>query len=147
MTAPFRWPFRTTVPVRFRDLDPYGHVNNAVYVTYVEQARCECYLALMERTDPTPQGVGLDFVVARAEVDYVAPCHHGDVLAIDVWPERVGASSFAFVYEARRQDGGVVARARTVLVAFDHERREKKPLPDALRARLEAGLRSAGGAR
>jgi acyl-CoA thioester hydrolase len=135
-----RWPFTLQVPVRFRDLDAMGHVNHAVYVTYFEQARCECYLALLDRTDPVEVGSGLDFVVARLELDYVAAVRHGDVLTVSVRPDHVGGSSFAFAYEARRGDGELMARGRTVQVAFDHEAQCKKPMDAKLRSRLEAGL-------
>jgi acyl-CoA thioester hydrolase len=138
---PPEWPFRFTLPVRFRDLDPMGHVNHAVYVTYFEEARSACYLGLLGRADPIEPGHGLDFVVARLELDYVDSVRHGDVLTVTMWPDHVGRSSFAFAYEATRQDGAVMARARTVLVAFDHAAQRKVDVSPLLRARLESGLR------
>ena len=137
---PLAWPFRLTVPVRFRDLDAMAHVNNAVYLTYLEQARNEMYLALTGRTNPASFDDGLDFVVARAEVDFVAPCHHGDVLAVRVWPEGVGRSSFALGYDATRDDGVLALKARSVQVSYDWRAARSKPVPDQVRAALESGL-------
>ncbi|MEM7246986.1 MAG: thioesterase family protein [Acidobacteriota bacterium] len=137
--ASFSWPYHLDLPVRFRDVDAYGHVNNAVYFTYLEQARCECYMALLSRNDPCHQEEGLDFVVARAECDYVAPIHAGDVIRVEVRPSAVGTKSFAFAYEMT-VDGTVRATGSTVLVAYEHRERQTKPLPAELAEELRAGL-------
>jgi acyl-CoA thioester hydrolase len=140
MQATFPWPYVLELPVRFRDLDAFGHVNNAVFLTFLEQARTDCYLAMLGRTDPFRSGAGLDFVVARAEIDYLLPVLHGELLQISVNPLRLGTSSFDFGYEARIRSGELAARGKTVLVAYDHEGRKSRPLPDALAAQLRAGL-------
>jgi len=136
------WPYRLTLPVLFRDLDAYGHVNNAIYLSYLEQARNDCYLRLLGRTDPLERGKGLDFVVARCEIDYLLPLHHGDSLMVVMRPLHAGASSFSFTYEGLRQDGALVLRARTVLVSYDWERQAKKPLPEGLAQALLEGVDS-----
>lgn len=140
MSPSFAWPFRTTIPLRFRDLDCMAHVNNAVYATLLEQARTDCYLALTGRTDPTHRSEGLDFVVARAEIDYLAPMRHGDALEVEVRPVQLGRSSFTLAYEGRRRDGVLATRGRTVCVAYDFTTEQKKPVPPAVAERLRAGL-------
>jgi acyl-CoA thioester hydrolase len=140
MSEPFSWPFRLAVSVRFRDLDSYGHVNNAVFATYFEQARCECYLTLTGQNDPNQAVDGLHFVVARTEIDHLAPIIHGDALTIDVFPTKVGRSSFVFSYEARTERSGVVARGLTVCVAYDHDKKSSRPIDAQLAADLRAGL-------
>ena len=136
------WPSSTTLPVQFRDIDAMGHVNNAVYLAWLEQARNSFYLEMLGRRDPFAKGLGLDFVVARAEADYLAPMHFGDVAEITMWPVRVGGSSFTLDYDCRKQDGTAFLKARTVLVAYDWEQARSKPLSDELRALLQAGLGS-----
>lgn len=136
----FRWPFRMTLPVQFRDLDAMGHVNNAVYLAWLEQARNTCYLEMLGRHDPLEKGRGLDFVVARAEVDYLAPLHFGDQALISLWPVKIGRSSFVLDYDCRRQDDVPFLKARTVLVAYDWESARSKPLSGELQAALEAGM-------
>lgn len=141
MPAP-TWPYRMTLPVQFRDLDCMGHVNNAVYLAWLEQARNSCYLELLGRTDPLEPGRGLDFVVARAEADYLAPMHFGDTAEIAMWPVRVGKSSFTLDYDCRKQDGTAFLKARTILVTYDWENARSKPVPPDLEAALKAGLGS-----
>ncbi len=136
------WPFRLRIPVRFRDVDAYGHVNNAVFATYFEEARCECYLALTGRDDPCHPAEGLDFVVARTEIDHLAPIVHGDDLEIEVRPSKVGRSSFVLSYEARIAGKDCVARGLTVCVAYDHETKSSRPIAPELAENLRAGLKS-----
>lgn len=141
MTA-FSWPHSLTIPVLFRDLDAMGHVNNAVHLAWLEQARNTCYLAMLGRVDPLEKEGGLDFVVARAEVDYLAPIHFGDAVTITTWPVEIGRSSFALAYIGRKADGSAFLRARTVLVTYDWQAARSKPLPAAVETALRAGLGS-----
>ena len=139
----FSWPWSMTLPVMFRDLDAMGHVNNAVYLAWLEQVRNTCYLRMLDRSDPLEPGRGLDFVVARAEVDYLAPVHFGADVTISLRPSRIGRSSFDMEYDGRKADGTQFLRARTVLVAYDWAAARSKPLSDQLVRALRAGL--AGG--
>ena len=141
MSASFSWPHRVRIPVRFRDVDAYGHVNNAVFATYFEQARCECYLALTGHEDACDADRGLDFVVARTEIDHLAPILHGDEVEIEVFPSKVGNSSFVLSYEARTERSGPVARGLTVCVAYDHPSKSSRPLTPELAETLRSGLR------
>jgi acyl-CoA thioester hydrolase len=119
--------------VRFRDVDAMGHVNNAVFATYVEQARIE-YLRHVALLDG-PLYMGM--ILARLEIDFVAPAEPGGEIEIGVRPSRTGSKSFELEY-ALRQGEREVARARTVLVAYDYERGASTPLPDHWRDRLAA---------
>ena len=138
----FSWPYSATLPVMFRDLDCMGHVNNAISLAWLEQVRNCAYLAMLGREDPMEAGKGLDFVVARAEVDYLAPVHFGDSVSIAAWPVHVGRSSFVLEYDCRKQDGSEFLRARTVLVTYDWQAGRSKPLPADVEAGLRAGLGS-----
>ncbi len=123
-------PFQTEIKVIFRDLDPLGHVNNAVYFTYMEVARTEYY---MQVTGAKSLGE-VRFIIARASCDYRAPAKFGDRLAVAVWPSEVGNSSFKFQYRITQQeDGTLVAEGETVQVAFDYETRKTIPLPEAVK--------------
>jgi acyl-CoA thioester hydrolase len=122
-----RFPFVHRETVRFRDLDAMGHVNNAVYSTYLEQAR----IAFLE-----PGGAEIaSMILARVEIDFRSPLELGETVEIELAPTRVGAKSFELSYEMRAGER-VVAEARTVLVAYDYERNESKPLPDEWRKLL-----------
>lgn len=127
------WPFRLEIKVPWRDLDAAGHVNNAVYLSYMETARCEAYFALTGGR----RAEDLDIILARASVDFRSPASMHEVLVVEVRPGRVGASSFALHYTIREKETGrLVAEGESVQVCFDYEAQSKKPVPDALRARL-----------
>jgi acyl-CoA thioester hydrolase len=109
--------------VRFRDCDAMGHVNNAVYSTYLEEARIGVL-----------GGLG-GFILARVEIDFRAELRAGEHVEVRSRCSRVGTKSFDLehVIEA---DGRVVAEAKSVLVSYDYGRGESVPIPHELRARL-----------
>ncbi|MDR0990069.1 MAG: acyl-CoA thioesterase [Propionibacteriaceae bacterium] len=106
--------FRTTVPLRWGDLDAQGHINNAAYADYLQEARADYF-------DNTPieslSGSGL--VVVSHQVEYLAPAYfRAEPLIVDLWPCQVSAAKFTLAYDLW-QDGRQVARARTVLCPYD----------------------------
>jgi acyl-CoA thioester hydrolase len=122
------FPFTRRERVRFRDCDSMGHVNNAVYSTYLEEARIGVLGGLSE------------FILARMEIDFRAELRAGEEVEIGTRCSRIGTKSFELEHELRAGDR-VVAEARSVLVAYDYARAESVPVPDELRARLTPGPR------
>ena len=125
--------FEHELEVRFRDCDGLGHVNNAVYLTYLEQAR----FAFWQRLTGV-SGIPRSFILARVECDYRVQATAGDRLVVRLRVTAVGKSSFTFEYEivnARTRE--VVATARTVQVMYDYQAGRSIPIPDDIRARLE----------
>jgi acyl-CoA thioester hydrolase len=123
--------------VRFRDCDAFGHVNNAVYFTYFEQARASLWktLGLAGFRDTDTSGVSV--ILARAECDFRAPARFGDVLDVRLALEAIGRTSFTYVYEiVSVTDGRTIAAGRTVQVLFDYARRTPVEIPADLRAKL-----------
>lgn len=120
--------------VEFRDVDPAGHVNNAVYLTYVETARIE-YLREVLRVESLDQ---LAVIVANVNVDFRSPARFAEALEIGTRVPRVGTKSFEMEHEVRGADGRLVAEATSVLVAYDYEADAAVPVPDEWRNRLEA---------
>jgi acyl-CoA thioester hydrolase len=113
--------------VRFRDLDSLSHVNNAVFLTYLEEARIG-YLV--------PHGAeAANMILARVEIDFRAPLREGDAIEIGVRPSKVGTKSFELEYEIRRGDT-VAAEAKTVLVSYDYSNGRPVELPDSWREAL-----------
>ena len=121
--------------VRFSDLDPMGHVNNAVYLTWIENARIE-FLRRLGAFDK-PDTSEMAMILARAEVDFRAALEFGDEVSIGVRTARLGTKSFDLEYELRRGED-VVAAAKTVLVAFDYDSNQSKEIPEEWRRRLAA---------
>jgi len=122
------YPFVHRETVRFRDLDGMGHVNNAVFSTYLEQAR----LAWFGRSEELPLS---DVILARTEIDFRSPLQMGETLEIGVRPTRLGTKSFELEYELRAGER-VVAEAKSVLVGYDYDRGESIPVPERWRRRL-----------
>jgi acyl-CoA thioester hydrolase len=122
----FEFVHRETV--RFRDLDGMGHVNNAVFSTYLEQAR----LAWFGPSEMLPLA---DVILARTEIDFRSPVHANEVVEVGVRPARMGEKSFELEYELRAA-GRLVAEAKSVLVGYDYTRGESIPVPERWRRRL-----------
>ena len=119
------FPFTHRERVRFRDCDPMGHVNNAVYSTYLEQAR----IGVLGGLDP--------FILARVEIDFRAELRAGEEVEVATRCSRVGTKSFDLEHVVRA-DGRVVAEAKSVLVGYDYDAGRSVPINDTTKRRLAA---------
>ena len=128
--------FHHSLEVRFRDCDPMGHVNNAVYLTYLEQARFAHWRAIWGEDTGARPHAGPGIILARAEIDYRRPARYGDTLQVRMRVERIGRTSFDYAYDLVDQAERVVANARSTQVAYDYEAGRPVPLSDETRARL-----------
>jgi acyl-CoA thioester hydrolase len=128
------WRYEHEVEVRFRDCDPLGHVNNAVYLTYLEAARFAWWRSVFGASGLKDHG----FIVARVEIDYRKPALPGDRLTVRLRVEAMGRSSFTVAYELlSTRTRELVAEARSVQVAYDYAEACSVPMSDELRAKLE----------
>lgn len=114
--------FNTPIEIRFVDLDAYGHVNNALFFTYLETAR----IKLFQQHFGAFLGNELMFLVVRAECDYRLPIELNDPLQITISIDQVRHSSFDFSYKLHNGNGKIFAEAKTVMVTYDP--RIKKPV-------------------
>jgi len=129
--------FETEIRVRFRDLDAMGHLNNAVYLTYMEQARAEYYM----RVSNARTLGGIDFIIASARCEYKSPVAFNETVVVRVVPTRIGESSFTLRYELRvKEDGRLAAEGESVLVAYDYKAGKSKPIPPEIRRALETEM-------
>jgi acyl-CoA thioester hydrolase len=120
-----KFPFRHVERVRFRDCDPMGHVNNAVFSTYLEQAR----IAILQELEP--------YILARVEIDFRAELRAGEDVEVRSRCSRVGTKSFELEHELRA-GGRLVAEAKSVLVGYDYEAGRSVPLTEDQRRLLAA---------
>ena len=118
--------------VIFRDLDSFGHVNNAVYLTYFEWARAQLWFDLTGARG-IPQNIG--FIVARAEIDFIAQIAM-EPIEIRVRIPEMRNTSFDTIYEIRLGDGKLAATGRVVVVLFDWHEQRKVPINDELRQKV-----------
>jgi acyl-CoA thioester hydrolase len=121
------------VPIRFRDVDAFGHVYHAEFLTLLDEARTRWFRDALGVATPS------DYVLARVEIDYVTPLLLADETvgaAFEV--ERVGTSSLTLAETMRTRDGRVVSRGRAVTVFRDPQAGTSRPLTDAERQRATA---------
>jgi acyl-CoA thioester hydrolase len=120
------------IEIRWRDLDSSRHVNNAVYLSYLEEARTGWLSDALG-----PEGDLYGFVLARVAIDYRRELTLDDVAVLARCRlERVGSSSVTTVEEVRTDGGELAAEAESVLVAWDQRAGSSRPLTDAERAAL-----------
>lgn len=129
----------TVVPLRWRDMDAYGHVNHAVYLTYLEQGRDA---ALTRLPRDTPGEIG--YVVARVAIDYRRELQLADgPVVVSCRFTTIGNSSVRTRETIVTNNGVLAAEAEAVIVSFDRETRRGRPWSDKERvAFMEAGARS-----
>ena len=127
--------------VRFNDCDPLGHVNNAVYSTYLEQARITLWKkqAGMELRSAAsgrhPRGEG--FILARTEIDFRSEAHDGDELEVRLSLDGFGRTSARYGYEiVDVKSGRLVAEAKSVQVWYDYDAGKPVPLTEDIKTRL-----------
>jgi acyl-CoA thioester hydrolase len=128
--------FAYRLEVRFRDCDPMGHTNNAVYLTYIEQTRFAHWRSLWGFGTPQlPRGTP-GIILARVECDYKRPSKYGDVLEVRLTVKELGRTSFKYEYEIVDEEGRTVLTGESVQVMYDYAAEKPVPIPDDIRALL-----------
>jgi acyl-CoA thioester hydrolase len=116
--------------VRFRDCDAMGHVNNAVYSTFLEEARIEVVGGLA------------DFILARVEIDFRSELRAREEIEVRTRCSRIGTKSLELEHEIHA-NGRLAAEAKSVLVGYDYDLGQSVPLSEEVRNRLSATRASA----
>ncbi len=121
--------FEHPVDVRWRDTDALGHVNHAVFLTYLEEGRDAFFMQAF--------GGEPDYVVARLEVDFRAEVRHPQRrVTVRLAVERLGTTSLTTRETILTPEGEVAAEARVVTVRWDRRARKAVPFSESERARL-----------
>jgi len=130
------YKFRTPIQLRFSDLDLYGHVNNATYLTYFETARTHYWREVLQ-WDWNVNGI----ILARSEVNYIKPINRDDVIACYVRTTRIGNSSFDVTHVlVKVTDDGeeICTTGKTVCISYDYSVHKPVKIPPEQRARMIA---------
>ncbi len=123
------------VEIRFRDSDAMGHVNNSVYLTYLEVAR-QSYWTRVAADVPYDR---VPFILAHVALDFRSPARTGETLRVFLRTAWLGRSSWGMVYEIRdAASGRLVVEATSVQVTYDYALHAPMPVPDWLRRGLES---------
>ena len=121
-----------TIPIRFRDLDAMGHVNNATFLTYFEEGRKEFFVQVLKSTSPKD----FPFILAEVTCRYLRPIELVDKTVREaVWITRIGGKSFTFAYEITRVNDleCVFSTGESVQVYYDYERETTLEIPETFR--------------
>lgn len=122
-----------TIPIRWRDMDAYGHVNNAVFLTYLEEVRDAWARDVL--------GQAFDFVIVRVAIDYRGELTFADrEVTVRCWGTGVGTSSIRTAESISKPDGTLAAESESVIVAHDPEARVARPLSDRQREAVLAAI-------
>lgn len=124
-------------PVRWSDMDAYGHINNVRFLTYYEEARVA--LMFIGARDAGVTSLEAGIVIFRHEVDYLRPVDYGVPVRIEMWIEELRPSRFTVAYELYADDV-LASRARSVCVPFDLAHQRPRRLADAEREYLSPWL-------
>ncbi len=137
--------FYQPIAVRYGDLDPQGHVNNAVYLTYLEHARAAYLQALGLWDGRSFFDIGI--IIAEMRITYKAPILLGQNIRVGVRIPRLGNKSFVMEYSIEDSaTGAQVASAESVLVAYDYRRQTTIPVPERWRQAIAVHENLAKGA-
>ncbi|MGM9945415.1 MAG: acyl-CoA thioesterase, partial [Lysinibacillus sp.] len=116
---------------RFCETDSGGHVNNASYFFYFEEARTKFFTSILEQENR------INFILARAECDYVAQAFSAQTLTVKSSIAHIGTKSFTIVHEIyEKTSQKLIAKARAIIVCFDFQQQKSVPISDELRAKL-----------
>ncbi|MDX3074569.1 thioesterase family protein [Streptomyces sp. MI02-7b] len=131
-------------PMRWSDMDAFGHVNNVVFLRYLEEARVDFMFRLAPGEGSASFTGGS--VIARHEIDYLRPLvHRHEPVTVETWVTKVGAASMTVAYEIK--DGETVyVRASTIVVPYDLEQGRPRRITAEERAFLEAYYDDSAGA-
>jgi acyl-CoA thioester hydrolase len=118
--------YTNSIEVIFRDVDSFGHVNNAVYFTYLETIRTKYFRELKARS-----GIDeMDMIVAKAICNYKSPAYIAEQLDISLGITRFGKKSFDCMYIVNTDKGRKIASAKTIQVAYNYNTKTTIVIPE-----------------
>jgi acyl-CoA thioester hydrolase len=128
------YKFKTVIPVRFSDMDVYGHVNNAVYLTYFEIARTNYWREVIN-WNWNDNGI----ILGRSEINYLKPINRDDQISCYVRTTRIGNSSFDVMHVlVKHTENGeeICTTGKTVCISYDYNANKSVPIPSNERRRM-----------
>jgi acyl-CoA thioester hydrolase len=131
-SAPF--PFYDDIHVRFRDVDAMGHVNNAVYFTYMETARSVFFRRFFDIEQPGD----IPVILGETSCRYLAPVYFGETVRVWLGVSRFGNKSFEIVYRMEGGDGRLVASGQSTMVMYDYDQGVSVLVPESFKEAVRA---------
>ena len=118
------------IEIRFSDIDKFGHVNNAVYLTYMEQSRISYFNEVIGKNNEWEK---TGIILAKAEIDFLKPVLFEDKIEIEITVSRLGNKSFDMTYKIIKKQNDLsilMATGKTVLVCYSYKSNETILIPE-----------------
>jgi len=130
--------FQHPVEVRYGDLDPQGHVNNAKHLTYFEQARV-AYMIELGLFTKNQSFMKIGIILADVHITYLEPIYFGQNIKVGVRAAKLGTKSMTWEQNIVDADTGKeLAKGEVVMVTYDYKDEKTIPLPQEWRERITA---------
>lgn len=131
--------YRTNIQLRFRDTDGMGHVNNAVFLTYLELARIEFFKEFFDVNKPQD----ISFILVRVEIDFKRPITLKDEIAVVLWVKSIGNTSWLFEYKIIDSNNSdiIFSEAKSAQIVFNYDTNKKEIIPPKFKAFLEKNIK------
>lgn len=126
---------RYKIVPRFNDTDCLGHINNAVFATWFEEARIDFFRMFI----PTLSPADWNLIVARVEIDYLSQGYFQFDAVIESSIERIGNSSFTILQKCYQQ-GKIIAKGKVFLVHYDYQNQKSVTIPEKIKEKLKQHL-------
>ena len=128
--------FYHPIEVRYGDLDPQGHVNNAKHLTYFEQARV-AYTIKLGLFNRDQSFMEFGFILADIHISYFEPIYHGQNIKVGVRPAKMGNKSMTWEQVIVDDDTGKeLAKGEVVLVTYDYREEKTITIPQEWREKI-----------
>lgn len=124
--------YSSEIEVRYSDLDAYGHVNHAKFITYLETVRTKIFID--EFNELLKKNIFI--IIVKVECNYKHPIHLGDKVIIDIKTDEIKKTSFTLSYTMHNGNGIIYAEATTTLVSFDNNKKKPIEIPAELKIKL-----------
>ena len=125
--------YQTEIHPRFKDTDALGHINNASFITWIEEARTPLFRIF----NPELSIKDWNLILARVEMDFLAQCYYGKKVVIKSFIEKIGTSSLIICHDLF-QDEVKIARGKSIMVHFDYNTNKSIPIPEDIKESLKA---------
>jgi acyl-CoA thioester hydrolase len=130
------FPVKLSLRIDYSELDTFGHVNNVMFMKYVQAARVNYWdqIGLYQHFVATRLGP----MLASVTCDYRKPLHYPGSVVVQTRMKHIGNTSFSFQHQILNEEGDLVAEAEDVMVMFNFNKNEKLPFPKEFRNKVEA---------
>ncbi len=134
ISLPERFIFSTEIPLYISHINYGGHLDNALLLTVVSEARVR-FFKFLGYTELDVEGIGV--VMADAAVQYKSEAFHGEVMVVEMTPLNFHGKGFDLVYRMRdKATGREVARGKSGMLFFDYSQRKVMPVPEGFLQRV-----------